>query len=81
MQNNEEMKKTKADIFDVFYSKKDVVRKGGGKVKTKMTRNVVSDKAISDIRREIMDDPKLMKYFTKLKERRSDIAPPPRPKN
>lgn len=74
---------TKQFIFSVFYSKKDVVRKGGGKLKTKMTRNSVGVNKLKNIEKQLNghDNEKLVKYFYKLKDRRKGIAPPPCPKN
>jgi len=70
---------TKGDIFDLFYAKQDVVRSGGGKVKSKMTRQSPSLKQVNALESKIKDNKKLMKYFVKLRYRKSDIAPPPRP--
>ena len=66
-------------IFDLFYSPQDVTRSGGGKVKTKMTRNNVPLASLKKIEQYI-EDPKLKSYYEKLRDRPCNIAPPPRPK-
>jgi hypothetical protein len=77
------MSLTKGQIFDLFYSKQDVVRSGGGKVKSKMTRRTPTNIEISELEKRVNDfgNSKLTAYFQKLKNRKSDIAPPPRPAN
>ena len=70
---------TKGDIFDLFYAKRDVVRSGGGKVKSKMTRISPSLEQVQKMESHIKDDKKLLKYFVKLRDRKAGIAPPPRP--
>jgi len=69
----------KGDIFDLFYSKQDVVRSGGGKVKSKMTRQCPTLKQVTALENKIKDNKKLLKYFVKLRDRKAGIAPPPRP--
>jgi hypothetical protein len=73
---------TKGYVFDIFYSKQSVVRGGGGKIKSKITRNQVSQKSINILLLKInkTSDESLKKYFNKLCYRSNDIAPPPRPK-
>ena len=44
-----------------------------------MTRQFPSLSKITTLEKKIKDDKKLMKYFVKLRERKTDIAPPPRP--
>ena len=73
----------KCEIFDLFYSKKQTVRAGGGTVKTKMQRIQPSLEDITKIEMRIKQGENakfFMKYFTKLRERKAGLAPPPRPK-
>jgi hypothetical protein len=75
---------SKGALFDLFYGKKQVTRSGGGTVKTKMTRLLVSDSNLVKMESKIKKSENskfFMKYFTKLKDRKAGIAPPPRPKN
>jgi hypothetical protein len=72
---------TKGCVFDLFYSKQSVVRGGGGKIKSKITRNKVSQKSITDMLLKINHDERLKIYFNKLCVRPDSSAPPPRPKN
>ena len=69
---------TKSDIFDIFYSVQNTTRSGGGKLKSKMARNNVSTKQLIIL--NSMTDTKMLKYYEKLRDRKSDIAPPPRPR-
>jgi hypothetical protein len=81
---NQEELLSKCLIFDLFYGKKQVTRSGGGTVKTKMTRRLVSDENLNKMETKIKkssDAKFFIKYFLKLKSRKPDIAPPPRPKN
>ena len=73
---------TKIGVFNVFYSLQSVTRKGGGTAKNKMTRNNVPLKVINNTQQLIMksSNPKLLKYFEKLRDRNPKIAPPPSPK-
>ena len=70
---------TKSQIFDLFYSKQDVVRSGGGKLKTKMSRNKPPLQKVEELEKKIKENKKLYDYFLKLRTRKPDIAPPPRP--
>ena len=69
---------TKQSIFDVFYHIKDTSRSGGGKIHKKMTRRDVSLEKINSVKKTL--DKPLLKYFEKLSNRPSNLAPPPRPK-
>ena len=66
-------------MFDIFYSKRMVVRSGGGTSKKKMCRNEISSDEIAASEMSLKSNPKLYKYFNKLKNRSGKIAPPPRP--
>ena len=70
---------SKRDIFDLFYSKQDVVRGGGGKIKSKMTRKNPSLSEIKKMETIVRDNKLLFNYFKKLHTRNPKIAPPPRP--
>ena len=71
---------TKAEIFDLFYGKQNVVRKGGGKIKTKMTRQTPSSEAMFEMEAKLRGNQKMTQYFVKLRDRKPGIAPPPRPR-
>jgi hypothetical protein len=71
---------TKSIIFYFFYGKQDVVRSGGGKLKSKMTRKSPSLNKINELEKQIIDNKVLVLYFGKLRNRASNIAPPPCPK-
>lgn len=73
---------TKKDIFDFFYSKQQVSRRGGGVIKSKMCRNNVSYENMTTLKKrvELLSDEKIMKYYQKLADRDSKLAPPPSPK-
>lgn len=70
---------SKSDIFDIFYSKQDVVRGGGGKIKSKMTRKNPSLLEIQKMEELVRHNKPLFNYFKKLLIRDPNIAPPPRP--
>ena len=70
---------TKIIIFNTFYSIQEKSRSGGGKLKSKMTRKNVPLKEISDLEKNI-DNTNLLNYFNKLKDRKINLAPPPKPK-
>lgn len=74
---------TKGEIFDLFYSKQNVVRSGGGKVKSKMARKSPSLTTIKAMQKRVKkdDNKKMIQYFDKLLKRNPNIAPPPRPQN
>ncbi len=75
--------KSKGDIFDVFYQREETTRAGGGMTKKKICRQKVSVDVLNKIELELKghENPKLLAYFIKLKDRNAKIAPPPRPKN
>jgi len=78
----EEKKKgelTKQSIFDLFYAPRMVTRKGGGTQRKKMTRQSVSAEDLASMEKTLDGNAKLSKYYNKLKDRSSKIAPPPRP--
>jgi hypothetical protein len=77
---DDQPKVTKSIIFDMFYGKQDVVRSGGGKLKSKMTRKIPSLNEINKLEKKIMGNNALLLYFEKLRFRNSNIAPPPCPK-
>jgi hypothetical protein len=70
---------TKADIFDLFYGKQLVTRAGGGTSKSRMTRKMPTFEEIEAVKSQAKEDPELMKYFVKLRDRSPTFAPPPRP--
>jgi hypothetical protein len=70
---------TKSIIFDLFYGQQDVVRSGGGKLKSKMTRKTPSLDKIKEMEKKVKENKALFSYFEKLRDRKSNIAPPPRP--
>lgn len=76
---------TKATIHEMFYSKQQVVRKGGGTLKTKMARNIVSEKQLAAMIAAInrTDNPKmrqnLMDYYLKQLNRKPHLGPPRHP--
>jgi hypothetical protein len=70
---------TKSIIFDLFYGHRDVVRSGGGKLKSKMTRKTPSLDKIKEMEKKVKENKALFSYFEKLRDRKSNIAPPPRP--
>lgn len=72
---------TKGDLFDVFYQPQLVSRAGGGTQKKKIHPVNVTQERMRDVERQINNDPVLMQYYNKLKNRRRGIAPPPRPTN
>ena len=72
---------TKGDIFDLFYQLQTVSRAGGGTQKKKISAVTVSNEKLSTMQKELADDPMLLSYFIKLRDRNKSIAPPPRPSN
>jgi hypothetical protein len=73
---------TKKEIFQFFYSKQQVTRKGGGMMKSRMCKNSVSYINVSKLEHQIilLNDTCLLKYYKKLVNRDSNLAPPPTPK-
>jgi hypothetical protein len=72
---------TKAIIWNIFYAKQKVVRKGGGTAKMKVGRQTVSAEKIAQFNKSLgSKDTKLAKYYIKLRDRKIDIAPPQMPK-
>lgn len=77
-----ETKLSKQVIFDMFYQKQTVSRSGGGTQRKKMCRVTVTPENINSMECAIKQDPKskeLLAYYIKLKNRKTSIAPPPRP--
>ena len=72
-------KETKCSIYDIFYHKQMVTRSGGGTLKNKMCRRMVSVDVTETFQKKLAGDKKLLEYFNKLKNRNPSIAPPPRP--
>ena len=75
---------SKSVIFDLFYQKQTVSRSGGGTQHKKMGRVTSSSEDMNVIEKALTQDPKyhkLLSYYTKLKNRKVNIAPPPRPNN
>ena len=72
---------TMKDIFDLFYSKQNVVRSGGGKIKSKMRRNSPSLDKIISMEFMVKNDKRLHRYFVRQRDRKANIAPPPAPKS
>jgi hypothetical protein len=73
---------SKGVIFDMFYQKKVVSRAGGGTSRKKMCRVAVTSEDMDAMENTIKQDlngKKLFTYYTKLKDRKVGIAPPPRP--
>jgi hypothetical protein len=71
---------TKQEVFQLFYSVKQVSRSGGGTLHAKMTRNNVSSEDQFKMENSVKYNPDLLKYYIKLRDRNVNIAPPPKPK-
>ena len=72
---------SKSAIFDFFYQRQSSSRSGGGKIKKKMSRVSVSCESMITMESNIIQNRKLHNYYLKLRDRKSNIAPPPRPNN
>jgi hypothetical protein len=71
---------TKLEVFNLFYSIKQVSRSGGGTLHAKMTRNCVSSEVLLEMENKLKHDTDLFQYYIKLRDRCPKIAPPPKPK-